>query len=160
MLALLMQVGVPPPTCGTAGWMLENLDGKEYGVEFVCRGGEAVITLQLLEGRKADGLPIWKTIAQRKIALANGDGLLEGGTCNLKGSEPDAEIVLHEGWTGENHPRLPRQPSAQGDRTAPRRLGGVRSGRGLTLGSKDEVQGSRCEVRGVESSKFEIRMKN
>jgi hypothetical protein len=93
MLPLLMQVGVPPPTCGSAGWMLENLDGKEYGVEFVCRGGEAVITLQLLEGRKADGLPIWKTIAQRKIALAKGDGLLEGATCNLKGTEPDAEIV-------------------------------------------------------------------
>jgi hypothetical protein len=86
VFALLMQVGVPPPTCGNAGWMLEQLDGKEYGVEFVCKGSKATIVLQLLEGRKADGLPIWKTISERKIAVPKGDGLLEGGTCKLAGS--------------------------------------------------------------------------
>jgi hypothetical protein len=107
-LVLLLQIGVPPPTCGTAGWMLEELDGREYGVEFTCRGGEATIVLQLLEGRTSDGLPIWKNIAQRKIVIRKGDGLLEGGTCKLKGSEPDAEIVPVGHYTKEGQAKITR----------------------------------------------------
>src|SRR2546423_6593789 len=109
LLALMMQaVGVPPqPGCLpgatpskthagfqiVAGWTLDDHEGKAYGVEYQCKDTEGIIVLQRLESRTADGLPVWKTIAERKIALPKGDGLLEGGTCKTQGSEIDAEIV-------------------------------------------------------------------
>jgi len=109
LLALMMQAaGVPPqPGCAPGGslsethpgfqvvasWTLDDFEGREYGVEYQCKGAEGIIVLQRLEKRTADGLPVWTTIAERKIAVPKDNGLLEGGTCKLKGSEPDAEIV-------------------------------------------------------------------
>ena len=64
-----------------------------HGVDFLCRGTTAVITLQLLTGRTSDGNPIWKKIATQSIDIPKGDGLLEGGACKLKGADVDAEII-------------------------------------------------------------------
>lgn len=109
LLALMIQAaGVPPqPGCapgGTpsdthpgfqivSGWTLDEFEGREYGVEYQCKGAEGIIVLQRLEKRTADGLPVWTTIAERKIAVPKDNGLLEGGVCKLQGSDPDAEIV-------------------------------------------------------------------
>jgi hypothetical protein len=124
-LALLLQVGVPPqPACDgenakssdthpgfviLSGWMLTELDGKEYAVEYLCRDNEALIVLQLLLGRKDDGLPIWKTLAERKIVVPKGDGFLEGGMCKLKGAEDiDSEIVPIGHYTSEGAAKVTR----------------------------------------------------
>lgn len=109
LLALALQaVGVPPqPGCapgGTpsethrgfqivAGWTLDEFEGREYGVEYQCKGSDGIIVLQRLERRTADGLPVWKIIAERRIAVPKGNGLLEGGTCRQQGRETDLEIV-------------------------------------------------------------------
>ena len=97
--------GVPPqPTCyGTpstqhpgyttqAGWALPPIDDRELGVEYLCRGSEALIVLQSVLSRTPDGMPVWKVLAERRFKLAKGDGALTVAKCDVKGKE-DPEVV-------------------------------------------------------------------
>ena len=99
-------VGVPPqPSCDgnpskehpgyktQAGWTITSTgDPKELGVEFLCKGSEGLILLHSVVSRTADGIPVWKILAQKKIKLAKGEGLLTVSTCTV-GGKPDEEVV-------------------------------------------------------------------
>ena len=99
-------VGVPPqPSCignpskehpgykSQAGWAITAIDApKELAVEFLCKGSEGLIVLQQVRSRTSDGIPVWKILAQKKIKLAKGEGLLTVSTCTV-GGEPSEEVV-------------------------------------------------------------------
>ena len=99
-------IGVPPqPACNgnpskehpgyktQAGWTITAVDApKELAVEFLCKASEGLIVLQQVESRTPDGMPVWKILAEKKIKLAKGEGLLTVSTCQV-GGQPDEEVV-------------------------------------------------------------------
>ena len=99
-------IGVPPqPSCAgnaskehpgyktQAGWTISSTDdAKELAVEFLCKGNEGLIVLQQVQSRTPDGIPVWKILAEKKIKLAKGEGLLTVSTCKV-GGEPSDEVV-------------------------------------------------------------------
>jgi hypothetical protein len=99
-------IGVPPqPSCDgnpskehpgyktQAGWAITAIDApKELAVEFLCKGSEGLVVLQQVQSRTSDGIPVWKILAEKKIRLAKGEGLLTVSTCKV-GGEPSEEVV-------------------------------------------------------------------
>ena len=99
-------IGVPPqPSCNgnpskehpgyktQAGWTITSTDDtKELGVEFLCKGSDGLIVLQQVLSRTSDGMPVWKILAEKRIKLAKGEGLLTVSTCKI-GGEPSEEVV-------------------------------------------------------------------
>lgn len=113
MLAIAAE-GVPPVGCDgppseshpgyftQGGWTLPQFEGKEFGVQFLCKGKEAIIVFQLLQSMTPEGMPVWKTLAERKVSVPKGDGLLMVSACKFKGVEdPEIVPVGHYSKSGE-----------------------------------------------------------
>ena len=95
MAAMLMATcaGTPskerPGYMSQVGSMLPAIDARELGIEFLCKDSEGLILLQSIESRTAGGLPVWKTLAEKKIKRLKGETFLTLGVCKVKGSEDD-----------------------------------------------------------------------
>ena len=126
LLVFAQAIGVPPqPSCDgnpskehpgyktQAGWAITAIDApKELAVEFLCKGSEGLILLQSVERRTPDGIPVWKILAQKKIKLAKGEGLLTVSTCKVGGEAirgSRSAWPLWEGGSGRHHAGLPGQ---------------------------------------------------
>jgi hypothetical protein len=79
------------------GRMLTDVgDGREYGIEVLCRERERLILFQMVETRTASGEAAWKTLDSKTIVMAKNQDVLVDSLCKWKG-------VATEGVIGIGH---------------------------------------------------------
>jgi hypothetical protein len=73
-----------------AGWMLPDIEGRNYGASYICSGTKRKIVVMQLMDRTPQGLPVWRYISELTLPkFGRGEDILENGVCTRDGKDDE-----------------------------------------------------------------------
>ena len=89
-----------------AGWMLPNIDGRQYGASYICSGTKRKIVVMQLMDRTPQGLPVWRYISELTLPkFGRGEDMLQGGECTRHGKD-DEFLVAFGTFSKDGQPHV------------------------------------------------------